>query len=398
MPATWLPDNSVAIACASIEPKTNHPYSVLTGYRLDASGQWIKPATNVLAGTYSRPSGLVDTLTLTGFWPRRQVDWTNFDPVTPRPPVRYGYEILKLEDSPPIHDMAFDQWTSSPNATHAATVFKALFEEVPIELCRYAAPMPDGGVVMAIRDTPNNGLGVAGRFMRFDRDWKPDFTFTNFYECDLRSCLSLKRLSDGKFLVAGLVGKMNGEAFSGLARLLPDGRTDPSFHCDIANAMEGRVMDMAVQKDGKIVICGFFSKVNGVEVPHIARLNADGSLDSSFQTAFMTEEHFYAEFRKARRVATARLSKPASSSQAEKASEAKPETILITLMKMEASGALIEFKGAANRQYVLQAKDSFSGTDWKILSTNVTTSNGTGTFSDGDAAQHPMRFYRIATP
>ena len=41
-------------------------------------------------------------------------------------------------------------------------------------------------------------------------------------------------------------------------------------------------MCMALQKDGKILIGGFFNTVNGIEAPCLARLNPDGSLDRSF--------------------------------------------------------------------------------------------------------------------
>jgi len=398
MPATWLPDNSVAIACNSVEIQQHHPYPVLTAYRLDATGKWVKPAAKILAGTFSRPSGLMDTLSLTGFSARKIIDWTNDAPAAPRPPVRYGSELLELADSPPVHDLPFGTWTESPTAAHAAIVLRALFEEMPLELCRYAARMPDGGAVLAIRDKPTAGLALSGHFMRFDKDWKPDFSFANQYEGDLRSCLSLKRLMDGKFLVAGLVGRMNGEVFSGLARLLPDGRIDHTFHCDITNAMEGRVMDAVVQPDGRIVICGFFSKVNGVEVPHLARLNADGSLDASFQTSFLNQESFYREYSKHRRVTVARLAKPAATNQPAATTQAVPESIFITLMKLQPNGALIQFTGAGRRQYVLQAKDSINGGDWITIGTNQTTGDGIGIFRDAAADQHPMRFYRIATP
>ena len=39
---------------------------------------------------------------------------------------------------------------------------------------------------------------------------------------------------------------------------------------------------MAVQPDGRIIIGGEFTHVDGVPLNHIARLNADGSLDPTF--------------------------------------------------------------------------------------------------------------------
>jgi trimeric autotransporter adhesin len=44
----------------------------------------------------------------------------------------------------------------------------------------------------------------------------------------------------------------------------------------------GRVQAIAVQPDGKIIIGGYFISVQGVPRNHLARLNADGSLDTTF--------------------------------------------------------------------------------------------------------------------
>ena len=39
---------------------------------------------------------------------------------------------------------------------------------------------------------------------------------------------------------------------------------------------------MCVQPDGRIIIGGEFTHVDGVALNHIARLNADGTLDATF--------------------------------------------------------------------------------------------------------------------
>jgi uncharacterized delta-60 repeat protein len=46
--------------------------------------------------------------------------------------------------------------------------------------------------------------------------------------------------------------------------------------------VNGEVLAVAVQTDGRIVIGGRFSTVNGIVRNNIARLNADGTLDRSF--------------------------------------------------------------------------------------------------------------------
>lgn len=57
-----------------------------------------------------------------------------------------------------------------------------------------------------------------------------------------------------------------------------NGQLDTNF----APSVNGPIMTAAVQADGKVVIGGLFTEVNGLAQPYLARLNADGSLDTSF--------------------------------------------------------------------------------------------------------------------
>jgi uncharacterized delta-60 repeat protein len=54
--------------------------------------------------------------------------------------------------------------------------------------------------------------------------------------------------------------------------------TDTSFNATV----NGPVTTIAVQSDGKVLIGGMFTAVNGASRPYLARLNADGSLDAGF--------------------------------------------------------------------------------------------------------------------
>jgi uncharacterized delta-60 repeat protein len=85
---------------------------------------------------------------------------------------------------------------------------------------------------------------------------------------------------DGKILVAGTFARFNGKKVGHLVRLNPDGHFDPNF--DDGSGADAAVMGLDLQTDGKILISGDFACVNGVLRPHIARLDSDGSLDTSF--------------------------------------------------------------------------------------------------------------------
>src|SRR2546427_7198198 len=58
------------------------------------------------------------------------------------------------------------------------------------------------------------------------------------------------------------------------------GLVDTCF--DPGSGTDGAVYAQAVQCDGKIVIGGNFATVGGAEHGYIARLNADGTVDSTF--------------------------------------------------------------------------------------------------------------------
>jgi uncharacterized delta-60 repeat protein len=80
---------------------------------------------------------------------------------------------------------------------------------------------------------------------------------------------------DGKVLVAG---DFFGPARSGIARLNSDGSLDTTF----AETGASQVRSMALQPDGKVLIGGYFTTISGSPRTRIARLNTDGSLDTTF--------------------------------------------------------------------------------------------------------------------
>lgn len=80
---------------------------------------------------------------------------------------------------------------------------------------------------------------------------------------------------DGKVLIGGGFSNLNGLARAWMARLNADGSVDPTFNV----AMDRPPCEMAVQADGKILLF-----TSGLACSTIARLTPDGSLDSTFAT------------------------------------------------------------------------------------------------------------------
>ncbi len=96
--------------------------------------------------------------------------------------------------------------------------------------------------------------------------------------------LSTAVQTDGSTLVAGNFNQVLGVGRNHLARILADGTLDSAFNPN----PNGPVTSVAVQPDGKILLGGQFTTLqpNGAASPttrnRIARLNTDGSLDPSF--------------------------------------------------------------------------------------------------------------------
>lgn len=91
-------------------------------------------------------------------------------------------------------------------------------------------------------------------------------------------------LSDGKIAISGSFLGVNRVRRMRVARLLEDGQLDLTFDPSpgTATGPNDTVYCLAEGDDGKLVIGGAFTSVSGVARKYLARLNADGSLDTSF--------------------------------------------------------------------------------------------------------------------
>lgn len=88
--------------------------------------------------------------------------------------------------------------------------------------------------------------------------------------------------NNDKAIIVGDFTTLLGTAISRnrIARLNIDGTLDTSF--DPGTGANDIIRSVAIQNDGKIIIVGDFTSYDGIVRNRIARLNADGSLDNSF--------------------------------------------------------------------------------------------------------------------
>lgn len=94
---------------------------------------------------------------------------------------------------------------------------------------------------------------------------------------------TLSLQADQNLIVGGDYLNLNGHSAPYLTRLKPDGTVDEDF--DTGSGFNGKVYATYIQPDGKIMVGGNFTAYNGVTVGRLVRLNTNGSLDQTFNTA-----------------------------------------------------------------------------------------------------------------
>ncbi|HEY0606007.1 MAG TPA: delta-60 repeat domain-containing protein [Herpetosiphonaceae bacterium] len=140
------------------------------------------------------------------------------------------------------------------------------------------ALQPDGKVLLGGAFTSVGGT-ARNRIARLNADGSLDTSFTPGTGAN-STVWALALQPDGKVLLGGDFWTVNGTARNGIARLNTDGSLDTSF--TPIPGVNSFVNALALQPDGKVLLGGMFTSIGGTVRNNIARLNADGSLDTSF--------------------------------------------------------------------------------------------------------------------
>jgi uncharacterized delta-60 repeat protein len=155
----------------------------------------------------------------------------------------------------------------------------------------------DFGSINVIFMLPDGKLLIGGQFINYngtarrniarinsdgslDEGFNPTGGTNNYIE-------SFSRLSDGRLMVGGSFSTYGGASVTGLVRTTENGNLDTGFSINLRT--QGLVTNLAVQPDDKIIVAGYFNRSNNVNQINITRLNPDGTADPSFfQNASVT--------------------------------------------------------------------------------------------------------------
>jgi uncharacterized delta-60 repeat protein len=150
----------------------------------------------------------------------------------------------------------------------------------------FAKPMPDGRLIVggAFRQIGGLSQSYLARLNRdgaVDADFRPDIDWKPLSNDDPVEGADLQ--PDGRWLIRGGFFAVNGVPRNRLARLNADGSLDQTF--DIGTGPGGSspsIFTLARQPDGKVLVGGGFTSFNGVPRNRVVRLHSNGSVDLDF--------------------------------------------------------------------------------------------------------------------
>ncbi|MCU0780608.1 MAG: Ig-like domain-containing protein [Akkermansiaceae bacterium] len=149
-------------------------------------------------------------------------------------------------------------------------------------------PSPTGGIVASLAALEDGRVLIGGTFTAIGglntprlALVNPDGTVNgNYAPAPNGSVASIWPMDNGKVLIGGEFGYVGGHARARVARLNANGSVDTTF--DAGAIPNGWLYTVVAQPDGKVLIAGWFTSVNGTARTHLARLSTGGALDTAF--------------------------------------------------------------------------------------------------------------------
>ncbi len=144
---------------------------------------------------------------------------------------------------------------------------------------RAVLALPSGGAMLGGAFATYGGIGQTG-IAEVRADGTLETGWFGFVDGPSPVVNAVVRRSDGAVIAGGAFTLAQTTARGRIALFDASGAVDASFAPGAG--FDGTVEALALQGDGKVVVGGQFTSYDGTSRPRIARLNADGSLDTAF--------------------------------------------------------------------------------------------------------------------
>jgi uncharacterized delta-60 repeat protein len=185
---------------------------------------------------------------------------------------------------------------------------------------------------------------------------------------------------------------------TGLALLNTNGAVDTNFNpvlqpggpVEFGTLLPHFVQAAVLQPDGKMVIAGAFTNINGTNISDLARLNSDGSLDLVFQTRPSAGHPTTMLMQPDGKILVSGPQYPLRRLLSDQA------VTIVAMSVLDDGSAVLSLAGERGQSYRIEGSTNLR--DWTVLATGSITSCPS-TFHDTNARAFPHRFYRpIQTP
>jgi uncharacterized delta-60 repeat protein len=144
------------------------------------------------------------------------------------------------------------------------------------------ATQSDGKIIIGGDFTTYSG-SLANKIERINTDGTIDTSFNQGSGFN-NDVTAIKVQSDGKIVVGGAFASYSGSTANRIARLNTNGTLDTTFNTG-TGFNSGQVYDLQLQSDGKIIAVGSWSATySGSSAIRIARINTNGTLDTTFNS------------------------------------------------------------------------------------------------------------------
>jgi len=207
--------------------------------------------------------------------------------------------------------------TSNPGGVYSSAVLsdgriivgtQVRFRRPTDHIAPYARVFPDGredtsfvgpltDIVLVNRSLPDGKLLIGGNFrnadkprylMRLTETGAVDRTFQGRVDGDNSQVNTMAIQEDGKIVLGGTFTMVGGVRRNAVARVHADGRLDTTFQPNFA--ANTAVQALALQSDGRILVGEGYRNTAGGLQTRLVRLNPDGTRDSAFGVAVESNE------------------------------------------------------------------------------------------------------------
>lgn len=148
-----------------------------------------------------------------------------------------------------------------------------------------------GGAFSTYNGTGRNGIAMVDTTGQLDTSFDPGDGIS-IATGEFISSVAVQ--TNGQIVVGGSFASFNGNPTRNIARVNTDGSLDMGFLAASGTGANGQVRSVLIQTDGTILIGGDFTTYNGVARNRVARLNSDGSLDTTFDPGTALNAPVYA--------------------------------------------------------------------------------------------------------